>query len=325
MCARKYSISSDENNMTTEKTYLYGPVPSRRLGLSLGVDVVPYKICSIDCIYCQLGRTTEKTIERRDLVPMEKVLAELKDKLAKGLKADFITFSGSGEPTLNIRLGDFIEAVKDLTDIKIAVLTNGTLLYREDVRADCAKADVVLPSLDAADEATFAKINRPHSQISIENHVEGLCAFRKQFAGQIWLEVFIVKGINSSQGHIVRFKKLIERIKPDRIQLNTAVRPTTLTDVKRLEPSALEKIANQLGAKAEVIADFQPADYGKSIERDAEDVLSMLKRRPCSLEDICSGLGLTRNEVLKYIAHFQQEGCVDSQQRQGKVFFKAVI
>ena len=316
---------SDDNKVALQKKYLFGPVPSRRLGLSLGVDIVPFKVCTLDCIYCQLGGTTKKTIERKDYVPIEPVLAELEDKVAKGLVADFITFSGSGEPTLNVRLGEFISAVKDVSDIPVAVLTNGTLLYREDVRADCAKADVVLPSLDAGDQQVFEKINRPHKEISIEKVINGLCAFRKEFAGQIWLEVFVVEGLNTDAEQVENIKDIIKRICPEKVQLNTAVRPTVLSGIRRAKVETLQAIARQLGNKAEVIADFCPTEYGRDIESQAEDVLSMLKRRPCSLEDICSGLGLARNEVLKYIAHFQQQGCLDSEQRDGTVFFRALF
>jgi len=306
-----------------EKKYLYGPVPSRRLGYSLGVDIVPFKLCTLDCIYCQLGRTSNKTIERRDYVPVEAVLAELRGKLAEGLPADFIAISGSGEPTLNSRLGELIDGIKKITDIPVAILTNGTLLYRQDVRADCAKADVVIPSLDAGDGQTFQKINRPHKDISIEKLISGLRTFRNEFAGRIWLEVFFVEGLNTDAEQIAKIKDAIEHIRPDKVQLNTAVRPTADAGIKRLDAEKLQSIALRLGDKAEVAADFSPGRCGKHIESKAEDVLSMLKRRPCSLNDICSGLGIHRNEAVKYITHFQQQGVVGSSEKDGTTFFKA--
>jgi len=314
--------------MAEEKKYIYGPVPSRRLGRSLGIDIVPFKLCSLDCVYCQLGRTTEKTIERGDFVPVEAVLAELKEILRsaqndKSLVADFIAISGSGEPTLNSRLGEFIEGIKKITNIPVAILTNSTLLYREDVRADCVKADVLLPSLDAGDEQIFQKINRPHKYISIEKLINGLCEFRKEFTGQIWLEVFLVEGLNTDIEQIAKIKNAIERIRPDKIQLNTAVRPTADTDIKRLDAEKLQAAATQLGPKCEVVVDFSPRHYGKYVENKAENVLSMLKRRPCSLNDICSGLSIDHNEALKYISYYQQQGLIDSEQKGGTVFFKA--
>ncbi|MFA5251804.1 MAG: radical SAM protein [Phycisphaerae bacterium] len=307
--------------MAEEKKYLYGPVPSRRLGRSLGVDIVPFKLCSLDCVYCQLGITTEKTLQRGDFIPIEAVLAELKDKLAAGLEADFITIGGSGEPTLHSRLGDLIKGIRKLTDIPVAILTNGTLLYKQDVRADCAKADVVLPSLDAGDEQTYRRVNRPHSGLNIEKLISGLCAFRDEFSGQIWLEVFLIEGFNTDNEQIAKIKAAIDRIRPDKVQLNTAVRPTAEPGIKALTAEKLQAIAEALGENCEVIADFSPARHAGNIEGKAEDVLSMLKRRPCSLSDISSALGISRDEVLKYITHFQQQGVIDSQQKDGVTFF----
>ncbi len=314
----------------TQERYIFGPVPSRRLGHSLGLDIVPAKVCSLDCIYCQVGRTTQKTIERKEYVPVQKVLDELNARIEKGLQADFITISGSGEPTLNSRLGFLIDEIKKITDIPVAILTNGTLLYRQDVRIDCAKADVVLPSLDAADEQTFAKINRPHPDISIEKWVAGLVQFRKEYAGQVWLEVFIVDGVNTGGAEIAAIKKAIERIGPDKVQLNTAVRPTAEPGVKRVSPAALLRIAHLIGPNCEVIADFpkkeRPDKGGQPPHKEggqAEDLLSMLKRRPCSLEDICNGLGLEKNQASEYISRLQSRGLVCSEQRNGVMFFIA--
>jgi wyosine [tRNA(Phe)-imidazoG37] synthetase (radical SAM superfamily) len=309
--------------MTEGKKYLYGPVPSRRLGLSLGIDIVPLKSCTLDCVYCQLGKTTDKTIERKDYVPIKAVLAELKDKLNEGLKADFITISGSGEPTLHLRLGELIEGIKKITDIPVAVMTNGTLLYRQDVRADCAKADVVVPSLDAGDANTFRKVNRPHKDISIEKLVDGLCKFRKEFSGQIWLEVFLIEGLNTDTAEIDKIKGLIQRIGPDKVQLNTAVRPTAEPGVKKVDAEKLGTIASRIGQGCEVVADFPSRHTRKHIDSKAEDILSMLKRRPCSLNDICSGLSIHPDEALKYITELREQGAINSEEKTGKIFFKA--
>jgi wyosine [tRNA(Phe)-imidazoG37] synthetase (radical SAM superfamily) len=182
--------------------HIYGPVPSRRLGRSLGVDIVPAKICTLDCVYCQIGRTTEKSTVRRAFFDVRAVLGELKSRLAGGVDADYITIGGSGEPTLNAQLGLLIDGIRQITDIPVAIITNGTLLYRADVRADCAKADVVIPSLDAADAEAFQAVNRPAPDISIEKLVLGLVQFREEFAGQIWLEVFLVEGVNTGPEQI---------------------------------------------------------------------------------------------------------------------------
>ncbi|OHB61414.1 MAG: hypothetical protein A2167_07555 [Planctomycetes bacterium RBG_13_46_10] len=311
--------------MPEEKKYLYGPVPSRRLGRSLGVDIVPFKLCSLDCVYCQLGKTTEKNLERSDFIPVEAVLAELKEKLVAGLQADFLTIGGSGEPTLHSRLGALIDGIKKLTAIPVAILTNGTMLYKPDVRADCAKADVVLPSLDAGDEQTYQRINRPHTGLTIEKLVSGLCAFRDEFSGQIWLEVFLIDGFNTDNHQIAKIKEAIDRIRPDKVQLNTAVRPTTEPGIKALDPERLRAIAQQLGENCELIADFSSARQGGNFQARAEDVLSMLKRRPCSLSDISAALSITPNEALKYITLLQQQGAIDSQNKDGVIFFSKQI
>jgi wyosine [tRNA(Phe)-imidazoG37] synthetase (radical SAM superfamily) len=307
------------------KKYLYGPVPSRRLGRSLGIDVVLFKLCTLDCVYCQLGKTTRKTLQRGDHVPVDAILAELKDRLAEGLEADFLTIGGSGEPTLHSRLGELIDGIKKFTDIPVAILTNGTLLYKQDVRADCAKADVVLPSLDAGDEQTFQRINRPASGLNIEQLISGLCVFRAEFTGQIWLEVFLIDGFNTDNQQIAKIKEAIDRIRPDKVQLNTAVRPTTEPGIKALDPEKLRAIAEALGQNCEVIADFSSARHGGKFKAGTEDVLSMLKRRPCSLSDICSALGISRNEALKYITFLQQQGEIDSQKKGGVIFFSKPI
>ncbi|MDD5326341.1 MAG: radical SAM protein [Phycisphaerae bacterium] len=309
--------------MVEKKKYLYGPVPSRRLGRSLGIDVVPFKVCTLDCVYCQLGGTTQKTLRRGDFVPVEAILAELRDKLAEGLEADFITIGGSGEPTLNSRLGELIDGIKKITNIPVAILTNGTLLCKQDVRADCAKADVVLPSLDAGDEQAFQRINRPHPGLSIEELISGLCAFRKEFTGRIWLEVFIIEGFNTDNEQIAKIKSAIGRIRPDKVQLNTAVRPTAEPGIKSLDAKKLQAIAEKLGENCEVIADFALPHQTRQVGDKAEALLSMLKRRPCSLSDICSALGMSRNEALKYIVFLQQHGGLDSERKGGITFFKA--
>ncbi len=310
--------------MPEEKKYLYGPVPSRRLGRSLGIDIVPFKVCTLDCVYCQLGSTAKKTIERKDYVPVEQILAELRSKLSRELDADFITISGSGEPTLNLHLGKLIDGIREITDVPIAILTNGTLFYRPDVRADCAKANVVLPSLDAGDEQIFQKINCPHKDISIKKLINGLSEFRKEFDGQIWLEVFLVEDLNTDIEQITKIKAAIDRICPDKIQLNTAVRPTAEAGIKRPSAEKLRAIATQLGQKCEVVADFSLHRRSKHTENKVEDVLSMLKRRPCSLSDICSALGIPHNEALKYISQLQHLKAIDSEQQNGITFFKAL-
>lgn len=309
--------------MAKERNYLFGPVPSRRLGLSLGVDIVPFKYCTIDCAYCQIGRTVEKTLQRKEYISVEPVLTELREKIAAGLKADFITISGSGEPTLNSKLGDFIKEIKKITSIPVAILTNGTLFTDKVVRQQCALADVVLPSLDAGDEQTYQKINRPHEDLTFEQLIDGLCKFRSEFKGQIWLEVFLIEGINTAPEQICRIKNAIERIGPDKIQLNTAVRPTADVGINKMGFEKLEAISIELGGNAEVVADFSPREMAEYVDGTPESILTMLKRRPCSLDDICSGLGMHPDKASKYLDYLQKEGVVHSEDKMGIVFFRA--
>lgn len=310
--------------MSDEKKYFYGPVHSRRLGLSYGVDIVPLKICTLDCIYCQLGKSNKTTIERKNYVPIEPILAELHEIVSKDLKFDYFTIAGSGEPTLNTQLGKLIEGIKKITKIPVAILTNGTLFYRQDVRNDCSNADVVMPSLDACDSETFQKMNRPHRDINIENLISGLCSFRYEFTGQIWLEVFLVEGVNTQIEQINKIRNAIECIRPDKIQLNTAVRPTAEPNLKKLDTEKLRAIAEQFGPHCEIIADLSTLHHSNYPEKRAEDILSILKRRPCSVNDISSGLGIGRNEAIEYIKNLEQQGVIASEYQDGILFFKAL-
>jgi wyosine [tRNA(Phe)-imidazoG37] synthetase (radical SAM superfamily) len=301
--------------------FTYGPVPSRRLGLSLGIDIVPAKICTLDCIYCQVGRTTEKSIVRQDFLDIDAVLAELEGKLKAGLKADYITIGGSGEPTLNSRLGDLIDGIRGLTDIRVAILTNGTLLYREDVRAECAKADVVIPTLDAADAAVFEAVHRPTPGITIEKLVSGIEQFRKEFRGEIWLEVFLVAGVNTDAQQIEKIKGLIRRTRPDKVHLNTAVRPPAEPDVQAVSAETLDAIARQIGGNCEVIG-APPGGNERHEKRAEADVVSVLKRRPCSVEDLCTGLAMDCDEVLKHVTHLEGLKVITSERRGDITYFQ---
>ena len=309
--------------MSDRNQYLYGPVPSRRLGLSLGVDIVPFKTCTLDCIYCQLGKTTCKTLERKEYVPVGEVLAELKRLLDAGLQADYITIGGSGEPTLHSGIGRLIDGIKKITPIPVAVLTNGTLFYLPEVRADCAAADVILPSLDAGDQQTFDTVNRPLEQITFDRLVDGLCALKNEYPGQIWLEVFCIDCFKTDSPQLAKIASAIKKIRPDKVHLNTAVRPTTEQGVEKVASDKLHAIARQLAPNCEVIADFASSHCQKVTHDVPQTLLSMLKRRPCSLNDICSALGLDASNALVYLDALKEQGAVWSENKQGKTFFKA--
>jgi len=309
--------------MGGESKYLFGPVPSRRLGLSLGVDIVPLKTCTQNCLYCQLGIDGIVTFGRKPFVPIDDVIEELKAKIEAGLAADYITISGSGEPTLNSQMGVLIDRIKQITDIPVAVITNGTLLGIPAVRADCSKADVVLPSLDAGDAETFNKINRPHKDIDFDEFVEGLCLFRKEYAGQIWLEVFFCDGVNSSPEQIERISEIVQRIGADKVHLNTVARPPADGTAVCVSAEKLASIADRLGPNVEVVADFRSETAAaEAIGPPAsEQILAVLARRPCTLDDMCQSMGLARAEVVKNLASLEKNGLVVSQRTEGQLFY----
>src|SRR5450830_92931 len=217
--------------------HLFGPVPSRRLGFSLGIDIIPAKTCTLNCVYCQLGPTPKLTLERKPYVSAETIIAEVTEFLEKNPRIDFLTFSGSGEPTLNSDLGKMIQGLKKITSIPVAVITNGSLLYRKEVRQDLMAADVVLPSLDAVSGEIFQAVNRPHPNLKPKVMIEGLSKFSREYPGKIWLEVMLVKGINDSKPELEKMRAIIKSLridrvrhsmslaKADKVQLNTVVRP----------------------------------------------------------------------------------------------------
>lgn len=241
----------------TNMKYIYGPVNSRRLGLSLGITLTPYKICSFDCIYCQLGQTTEKTAQRQEYILIDEILNELKSWLQNNVweakKLNYITLSGSGEPILNIKINQLIAGIKKLTNIPIAIITNSSLLVDTSVRQAVGNVDLIVPSLDAATGEIFDKINQPHSNIKIEGIIEGLVNLKKEFRGKIWLEVMLVKGINDDLRHIKKLKAVIDRINPDKIHLNSPVRLDAKFGILPVPRNKLEKIKEILGDKCEII------------------------------------------------------------------------
>ena len=237
--------------------FLYGPVKSRRLGFSLGINLTPQKTCNFDCLYCQLGRTTELTGERKEYISISNILDELKVWLANNpdLSAtiDYITLSGSGEPTLNTGCGTLIEGIRQATNLKVAVLTNSSLLADPAVRRELLAADLIVPSLDAVTQEVFEKIDRPCAGLKVESIIEGLVSLRKEFRGKIWLEVMLVKGVNDDLRYIKKLKDAVERISPDKIQINSPVRTAAEEGVFAVAAPKLRKIKGILGERAEIV------------------------------------------------------------------------
>ncbi len=302
-------------------SYVFGPVPSRRLGRSLGVDLVPFKTCSYDCIYCQLGRTTCKTVERREWVPMDTVIEDLQAKLA--LKPDWITLSGSGEPTLYSRLDELIDRIHSITKVPVAVLTNGSLLWKTEVRAQLLNSDLVIPSLDAGSQTVFDAMNRPAPEITFAKMLEGLVRFRREFKNQYWLEVFFLEGINTSQSQVREMADCAKQIQPDRIQLNTATRPPAEKYAVQVSKTRLSEIAVQFSPAAEIIADYRGVHAQTDFTVQKQTILEMLRRRPCTLDDVAEGLGIHRNEAIKYIEELKTGGLLDARESGGRTFYSA--
>jgi len=237
--------------------YIYGPIKSRRLGLSLGLSLSLDKVCDLDCIYCQWGSVGKTVLERKEYVKADEIILELKSWMQRNPKETkelkFVTLSGLGEPTLNICIGELIEKVKNITGLKIAVITNSTLLGDPLVRKGILKADLIVPSLDAVDEEIFKQIDRPHVGIKLNEIIDGLIALREEFHGLIWLEVMFVSGVNDDLSHIEELEKVIWRINPDKIQINSPVRGTAEKSVFPVDRVKLEKIKEIFGDKAEII------------------------------------------------------------------------
>jgi wyosine [tRNA(Phe)-imidazoG37] synthetase (radical SAM superfamily) len=313
-------MSTKINNK--KRKHIFGPVPSRRLGRSLGVDLVPFKTCSYDCIYCQLGRTTNKTLERKEWVPLQDVIDQLKDHLQS--KPDYITLSGSGEPTLFSRLDELILGIKEITNIPVAVLTNGSMLWLSDVRNSMKRADVVIPSLDGGSSQIFQYVNRPHKDITFSKMLQGLVEFRKVYSGRYWLEVFLLAGVTTPEAEINRLKTCIAAIQPDLVQVNTVTRPPAENFAEPVPKKQLEAITAQLYERAEVIADYKDVQKEKDFTARREDILTLLQRRPCSIEDIAAGLNLHRNEVVKYIEELSAEGKIEARPQNQQLFYKAL-
>ncbi len=289
--------------------FVYGPVPSRRLGESLGVNPIPLKTCNYSCVYCQLGRTLHLINERQEFFKKEEILDEIFYAIESNRgKIDFVTFVGEGEPTLNKNLGWLIKETKK-SGLPVAVITNGALLYREDVREDLQEADVVLPSLDTAIEETFRVLNRPHRDLKISKIIEGMVQFRRVYRGKLWYEVMLVKGLNDSEKELEALKEAFERIKPDRIYINVPIRPPAESWVEPPDEDALVRASAILG-------DVIPINFPESgefviegFDDPVEAIVSICKRHPMRLDEIIDTLsGKFQNIGKDFVEKLVEEG-----------------
>jgi wyosine [tRNA(Phe)-imidazoG37] synthetase (radical SAM superfamily) len=263
--------------------YTYGPVPSRRLGRSLGVSPIPPKTCSYSCVYCQLGKTKHLQIKRKSFFAKDDILNEI-IKRARVSESDYITFVGDGEPTLCRDLGWLIHNTKSEIHLPVAVITNGSLLFMKDVRRDLNEADVILPTLDAGSKKIFKRINRPHGDIGFSTMLGGLVDFRAEFSGQIWLEVMLVKGLNDSEEELWKIRKIVDSIKPDRVYVVSPIRPPAEPWV---EPPAPETIlgAQQILGNAVPVTELETGEFGLQDFVDAtEAIMEIGSRHPLRRE-----------------------------------------
>jgi len=303
---------------------VYGPVPSRRLGRSLGVDLVPFKTCTYDCVYCQLGRATDLTTTRREYVPIGDILGQPEEKLGMGPSPDYVSLAGSGEPTLHSRNGELIAGIKRLTPVPVAVLTNGSLLGARGIQDALLEADLVLPSLDVGHPELFRLVNRPHTDIDFTDMVGGLVAFRERFAKPVWLEIMLLAGITGIRSEVEKIATLARRIRPDRVQLNTVTRPPCDEFAYPVPSESMASFARLFGRKSSVVSERRGRRTPSSGAATDEEILALLTRRPSTARGISEGLDLHIGEVTKRLDALAGRGQIVSVRRDGTVFFESV-
>ena len=303
--------------------FIFGPVASRRLGRSLGVDLVPYKTCSFDCLYCELGTTTNLTLDRNVYSASQEIIDELSGCLKKLTPPpDCITLAGSGEPTLHSQIDTIITEIKKLTPIPVAVLTNSSLLYQDNVKEALLLADVVLPSLDTVDPSCFTHLNRPHPSLDLKKIIQGLIDFRKSFTGQIWLEILFCRDINDTSEKINKLKGAIKLINPDKIQLNTLDRPPAEDSVFPLSIERLNQIRHFFGEKTEIITGALLKNAKGVIADGKRRVYNLVKRRPCTFEEISLTLGISKIALTDLIEDLRKEGKIRQRHHNNQLYYQ---
>ncbi|MGM0568697.1 MAG: radical SAM protein, partial [Elusimicrobiota bacterium] len=310
--------------------YVFGPVLSRRLGISLGVDIVPHKTCTYNCLYCECGKTTSLVKKRKEYVPHNLVIEELDSFLSGSPRLDYITFSGSGEPTLNSGIGKIVGFIKDkYPSYKIAVLTNGSLLYKSSVRKDLAYADLIITSLDALSEKVFNRINRPEKSITADQLIKGIKQASVEFKGKFWVEIFILPGINDSDSELSLIRELLMEINPDKVQLNSMDRPGAEKDLSTPHIKDLLRVKDiLLPVESEIISNkniensaFENLTPREDPEVLKEKIIMLIERRPCTLNDLKSIFKLNEKELKKYLRQMIKSGRISTSERKRGVFY----
>ncbi|MFZ5910736.1 MAG: radical SAM protein [Chloroflexota bacterium] len=304
--------------------YVFGPVPSRRLGQSLGIDPVPLKTCNWNCVYCQLGRTSPFALERREYVPRAEILGQVREALGAHIpgEIDWITFVGSGETCLHSGLGWLVEAVKQETDLPVAVITNGSLLHLPEVRRELLAADAVMPSLDAGTERLYRKINRPHPSLTLDLLAGGLEAFRAEYRGQLWVEVMLIKGLNDGVRDLQALSAMLERIQADEIHLLLPTRPPAEPWVEPPDEATLQRAQFILGQRARIISEASGI-FDLSLEHNVtESLLAILTRHPMRESDLLASLERwLPGQAEETLESLQATGRVQAVERRGERFW----
>lgn len=305
----------------------YGPVPSRRLGLSLGVDLVPFKVCCYDCLYCQVGRTTDHTITRRDFIDPEQVAQEVEQALHGSVLPDCITLSGSGEPTLHSRLDEVAARLRGVTQLPLVLLTNGGLLWDDKVAEAAGRFDVVAPTLTSLEAPIFAKVNRPHPQIDHARMWQGLRDFCRSFSGQIRLEVMLVRGANDAPAALRALAAAVASLGTVQVDLNTVVRPPAYPEAGPLTVEELEaarELFMREGCRAAVVADppRRSTEGTAPVALTRSRVLETVSRRPCTLDDLATALGLASSVVQAAVEAALAADELEAEERNGRRYFR---
>ena len=323
--------------------HLFGPVFSRRLGLSQGIDLLPPKTCNFDCIYCEINRAARLSCDRGEHVPTDEIIAEIDDLLGNEDRVrdiDFFTITASGEPTLHTGIGRIINHIKEMTDKPVAILTNGSLLYLKDVRDDLSQADIVIPSLDTARPESFRKINRPAKCCEdLATIIKGIALFSHEFTGEVWLEILFVENINDTPEDIKALKNAIESIAPTRVQLNTVARPPYESFARPLSRKRMEEIKDEIkesfDGDVDILAgskETERAEKGKrriessdnvSLEHAEEEIFEMVSRRPCTAAEIAGSLNLVADHILEILVDMESRGFLIAKIHGDKMYFRA--
>jgi len=324
--------------------HLFGPVKSRRLGLSQGIDLLPPKTCNFNCIYCEINRAPQLSCQRSEHVPTEVILAEIDELLADEGRVrdlDVFTITASGEPTLHTGIGRIIRHIKEKTDKPVAILTNGSQLHLQQVQDDLMAADIVIPSLDAARQESFRRVNRPAKcSADLETIIQGIADFSRKFSGEIWLEILLVENINDTPEDVTALQKAILRIRPSRVQLNTVARPPYESFAKPLTQKRMAEIKQEIVKKydkpVDILAgskDYETSESGKKREESADiipparieaEISEMLLRRPCTASDIAATLNINLESAAEILKDMENRGCLTVKIHGGKKYYRTV-